>query len=113
MADTRWKYAFSRAGHVNLFSFGYWGSGNATRQLVRAIDVVEGSRGFEPPLFVDIRMRREGRAAGFVGEAFARFEGPDAESAAIQRASLRLRRERGYDAVKAPTVGVNGQARQP
>ncbi len=65
------------AGPVTLFSFGYWGWGNATRQLVRGIDAVEAARGFEPPLFVDIRIRREGRAKGFVGEAFARTVGED------------------------------------
>ena len=74
---TCWRYAFNMSRSITLFSFGYWGWGNATRQLVRAVDAVEESRGYEPPLFVDIRIRREGRAKGFVGEAFARTVGED------------------------------------
>ncbi len=55
---------------VTLFSWGYWGWGNATRQLVRAADAAEAARGFQPPIFVDVRLRRQGRANGFVGNAF-------------------------------------------
>jgi hypothetical protein len=60
-----------------LFSWGYYGWGNATRQLVDAADAVEQARGFAPPLFVDIRIRRTVRAAGFSGPAFERLLGPD------------------------------------
>jgi hypothetical protein len=31
-----------------LFSWGYWGWGNATEQLVEAVDAVETSRGYQP-----------------------------------------------------------------
>jgi hypothetical protein len=61
---------------VTLFTFGYYGWGNATPQLVEAVDAVETSRGFEPPIFVDIRIRRNVRAKGFVGNAFEKLLGP-------------------------------------
>ena len=50
-----------------IFTFGYYGWGNHTPQLIEAVDVVKRSRGFEPPLFVDIRVRRTVRAKGFQG----------------------------------------------
>jgi hypothetical protein len=53
-----------------LFSWGYWGWGATTRQLVRAADAAEAAKGFRPPIFLDIRLRRQGRAKGFVGNAF-------------------------------------------
>lgn len=62
---------------TTLFSFGYFGWGNHTPQLVDAVDAVETSRGFEPPLFVDIRIRRSVRAAGFTGSAFEKLLGQD------------------------------------
>ena len=55
---------------LTLFSFGYYGWGNSTPQLVQAVDSVERSRGSEPPVFVDIRIRRAVRAVGFCGNAF-------------------------------------------
>ena len=61
---------------ITLFSFGYYGWGNHTPQLVEAVDAVEHSRGYEPPIFVDIRIRRSGRAAGFIGHAFEKLLGP-------------------------------------
>jgi hypothetical protein len=39
---------------ITLFSWGYWGWGNVTRQFVEAVDAAEASRGFAPPLFVDV-----------------------------------------------------------
>lgn len=57
---------------VKLFTWGYYGWGNHTPQLVKAVDAVETSRGFEPPMFVDIRIRRSVRAVGFTGPAFER-----------------------------------------
>jgi hypothetical protein len=41
-----------------IFTWGYYDWGNHTPRLVEAVDAVERSRGFEPPLFVDIRIRR-------------------------------------------------------
>src|SRR4051812_7144928 len=60
---------------LTAFSWGFWGWGSATRQLVRAVDAVESARGFRPPIFVDIRFRRSGRAAGFRGDAFEKLLG--------------------------------------
>jgi len=55
---------------IVLFSWGYWGWGNATPQLVQAFDAAEAAKGFRPPIFVDVRLRRQGRAKGFVWNAF-------------------------------------------
>jgi hypothetical protein len=62
---------------TTLFSWGYYGWGNATAQLVEAVDAVEKARGFEPPLFVDTRIRRSVRAVGFTGDAFEKRLGPE------------------------------------
>jgi hypothetical protein len=62
-------------GVFTMFSFGYWGWGNATEKLVQIVDAVEKARGFKPPVFVDVRLRRSGRAEGFVGDAFAEVVG--------------------------------------
>lgn len=62
---------------TTLFSWGYYGWGNATAQLVEAVDAVEKARGFEPPLFIDTRIRRSVRAKGFTGTAFEKHLGPE------------------------------------
>ena len=62
---------------TTLFTWGYHGWGNHTPKLVEAVDAVETSRGFQPPIFVDIRIRRSVRAAGFTGPAFERLLGQD------------------------------------
>src|ERR1700682_3516476 len=59
------------SGLATLFSFGYWGSGSATDELVKAVDESEALRGYEPPLWVDVRISRSVRAAGFCGGEFA------------------------------------------
>lgn len=64
-------------GPLTLFSWGYWGWGNATNELVQAVDAAEATRGFGPPVFVDIRIRRNVRAKGFTGDAFERTVGRD------------------------------------
>ena len=61
---------------MTVFSWGYYGWGNHTPQLVEAVDAAETSRGFEPPVFVDVRIRRSVRAAGFTGPAFGKLLGP-------------------------------------
>jgi hypothetical protein len=61
---------------TTLFTWGYYGWGSCTPRLVEAVDAVETSRGFEPPIFVDIRIRRNVRAKGFVGNAFEKLMGP-------------------------------------
>lgn len=62
---------------TTLFSWGYYGWGNHTPQLVQAVDAVEASRGFGPPIFVDIRIRRTVRAIGFQGTNFEKLLGQD------------------------------------
>jgi hypothetical protein len=64
-------------GRTTLFTWGYYAWGNHTPQLVEAVDAVERSRGFEPSLFVDIRIRRTVRAKGFLGNAFEKLLGQD------------------------------------
>jgi hypothetical protein len=60
-----------------LFSWGYHGWGNHTKELVKAVDAVETGRGFQPPFFVDIRYSRSVRAAGFRGPAFETLLGEE------------------------------------
>jgi hypothetical protein len=60
---------------TTIFTWGYHGWGNATPQLVQAVDAVEAHRGFAPPLFVDIRIRRGVRARGFIGPTFEKLLG--------------------------------------
>jgi hypothetical protein len=60
---------------TTIFTWGYYGWGNHTPQLVEAVDAVETSRGFKPPIFVDIRIRRIVRAKGFQGRNFEKLLG--------------------------------------
>lgn len=60
---------------VTLFTWGYWGWGTATDRLIQAIDTVETSRGYQPPMFVDIRLSRSVRAPGFNGRTFEKAVG--------------------------------------
>jgi hypothetical protein len=60
---------------VTLFSWGYWGWGASTEQLIEATDLAERGRGFEPPIFVDVRLLRNGKAKEFVGNAFRNLVG--------------------------------------
>jgi hypothetical protein len=63
---------------LTLFTWGYWGWGGSTRstcKLVQAVDITEKKRGYKPPMFVDIRLRRSGLAKAFVGNAFERVVG--------------------------------------
>ncbi len=52
---------------ATLFTWGYYRWGNHTPNLVEAVDAVESSRGFQPPILVDIRVRRSVGATGFTG----------------------------------------------
>lgn len=58
---------------LTIFTFGYWGWGNATRELIRAIDSAERKKGFSPPVFFDVRLKRSVRAKGFRDDAFERL----------------------------------------
>jgi hypothetical protein len=62
-------------GVTTAFSWGYRGWGNHTRELVKLVDAVERGRGFEPPVFVDVRLRRAVRAIGFRDRAFEELLG--------------------------------------
>lgn len=60
-----------------VFTWGYYGWGKYTEQLVQAFDAVEAARGWGPPVFVDVRASRSVRAEGFRDKAFERKFGPD------------------------------------
>jgi hypothetical protein len=60
---------------LTVFTFGYWGWGNETKLLLRVSAQVERSRGFEPPMFVDVRISRSVRAVGFRSDAFEKLAG--------------------------------------
>lgn len=60
---------------LTIFSWGYWGWGNEAARFVEAVDAVEASRGFAPPAFVDIRIRRSVRAKQFQDDAFEEIVG--------------------------------------
>jgi hypothetical protein len=62
---------------IETFSWGYWGWGGSTRELVKAFDAAEKLRGFAPPVFVDVRVRRTVRAVGFCGDAFEKRLGSE------------------------------------
>lgn len=53
-----------------MFSWGFSGWGNATPELVAAVDAAERKRGFNAPVFVDVRLKRTGRAKGFKEHTF-------------------------------------------
>lgn len=61
---------------LRIFSWGYDGWGNASKEFVKLADDVEETRGFAPPLFVDVRIRRAARAVGFRSRAFEELLGP-------------------------------------
>jgi hypothetical protein len=67
--------AAAEPDRLAIFTWGYWGWGTAPHQFVQAADAVEASRGFAPPFFVDIRIRRSVRAPGFSGATFERTVG--------------------------------------
>ncbi len=60
---------------MEAFTFGYWGWGNHTQELVKTVNRIERDRGHRAPIWVDIRIRRNVRAQGFQGDAFAATAG--------------------------------------
>lgn len=58
---------------LTLFSWGYWGWGNTASRLIQAVDTTERDRGFQPPMFFDIRAHRAVRASDFRGDIFERL----------------------------------------
>jgi hypothetical protein len=63
--------------NLTLFSWGYKGWGNAIPELLHSTQIAEQNRGFQPPVFVDIRFRRAVRAEGFREKAFERVLGSE------------------------------------
>lgn len=59
------------------FSFGYDGWGSSGRDLLDVTARVEASRGYGPPVFVDVRISRSVRAHDFREDAFRRLAGDD------------------------------------
>lgn len=62
---------------ITLYSFGYWGWGTSTDYLVQAFDALERSRGFNPPVLVDVRISRSVRAPGFNNRALEKLVGKE------------------------------------
>jgi len=60
---------------LTIFSWGFWGWGTHAESFVKVVDHVEASRGFKPPIFVDIRIRRTGRAPNFRENTFREIVG--------------------------------------
>jgi hypothetical protein len=60
---------------LKAFTWGYWGWASESRHFVRAADWMEKKRGFLPPVFVDLKIARGGRAANFKGDSFADIVG--------------------------------------
>ena len=60
---------------TTAFTWGYWGWGTHAADFVRNVDEVERARGWRPPLFVDIRIRRTVRAPDFQQNAFEKIVG--------------------------------------
>jgi hypothetical protein len=60
---------------IRAFTWGYWGWGSESKHFVRAVDWMEKKRGFLPPVFVDLRLARGGRAANFKGREFENIVG--------------------------------------
>ena len=87
---------------TTLFTWGYYGWGNATSQLVEMVDAVERARGFAPPMFVDIRIRRAVRAKGFQGDAFYAADNPPygAVFTAFLKEKLKTKKEKRQEAEK-------------
>ncbi len=60
---------------VTVLSFGYWGWGTNTKQLVKLASEWEEQHGFAPPMWVDVRLQRQARAPEFRGDRFAEATG--------------------------------------
>lgn len=62
---------------LTAFSWGYYGWGNSVPQFLEAVAAAEASRGFDAPVFADVRLRRSVRAPGFNGAAFEKIVSPE------------------------------------
>ena len=84
-----------RMNERHAFTWGYWGWGNESRHFVEAVDRLEKRRGYEPPVFVDLRFSRGGRAANFKANAFAEIVGPERYRWMPQLGNKRIGSKRG------------------
>jgi hypothetical protein len=62
---------------MTAFSWGYWGWGTSVPQFLEAATTAEAARGFAPPAFADIRLRRSVRAPGFRDAALEKVVGTE------------------------------------
>jgi hypothetical protein len=60
---------------LTIFSWGFWGWGTQTPLFVKNADHIEKLRGYKPPIFADVRLRRTGRAVNFKENAFREIVG--------------------------------------
>ncbi len=61
---------------LTAFSWGYWGWGTTVPRFLEAAAAAEAARGYAPPAFADVRLRRSVRAPGFRDSAFESAVGP-------------------------------------
>ena len=92
---------------VTLFTWGYEGWGNWTDKLVEAVDDVEQSRGWGPPLFVDIRASRKVRADGFREKAFEKKFGPERYRWMNRLGNKAILTHEKYGSLIDPTAAAN------
>lgn len=62
---------------ITIYSWGYYGWGKVAHKFVEAVDQLEKQRGFVPPLFVDVRIRRTVRAFDFQNNHFRNIVGEE------------------------------------
>ena len=89
---------------TTLFSWGYWGWGTSAPELVKATDAVEAARDFNPPVFVDIRLLRGGRAPGFRGDTFKKLVGDSRYHWIDDLGNAAIRRGRRQVSIKNPAA---------
>jgi hypothetical protein len=73
--DTHLKHRCNYVAKLKAFTWGYWGWGSESKHFVRSVDWMEKMRGFLPPVFVDLRLTRGGRATDFKGCEFEKIVG--------------------------------------
>jgi hypothetical protein len=79
---------------LTIFTFGYWGWGNATRELIRSIDKIERERGYRSPILIDIRISRSVRAPGFYEAALEKQLGRERYKWFPRLGNLQVKRKR-------------------
>lgn len=92
---------------LQIFSWGYYGWGSTTEHFVESVDAAERARGFRPPIFVDIRIKRAVRAPGFNGNAFERLLGEKRHRWMKQLGNKRIQTKKGPQIQIAEPESVN------